>query len=411
MLASSITNGSAQSAAARQLESGFAWLCFNDPLLELSFRQHHIQRSRTRVLLHLWLALALVTTFILIDELLLKRPGSSQLLVLRLLALGSLMTSLLVTATRANYEKYYPRIIRLVVPVFGACAVANAFIAQPQGVSFFAAIVLVLFAVYLLVGLLFVSALFAGVFILAAYLLGALVAEVSTHELIYNGTILLFTNVLGATASYTLEKLVRTSFLEACLLNDMANRDGLTGIHNRRAFDEHTARIWPQAMREQRPVGLLLVDIDHFKAYNDYYGHQVGDQCLQQVAHILLAACRRPLDFTARFGGEEFAIVLYDANAEYVHALAERIHQLLSELNIAHPASSSTRRLTVSIGATWAIPAPERSFFGFLQLADEALYEAKDAGRDCTMINDNPLVEEVTGSFRHASQQEPRRAS
>ncbi|MGE0114563.1 MAG: diguanylate cyclase [Steroidobacteraceae bacterium] len=399
------------SVAARQLREGFHWLCFSDPLLEQAFRQHHIERARPRVQLHLWLAIALVMSFIIIDETLLNRAGGIQLLLVRVLALGSLLISALVASRESWYERYYTQAIRVLLPLFGICAVANELLDQPEGVSFFAAIVLMVFAVYLLIGLLFVSALCSGLFIFTAYVLGAITVHTPQQELIYNGTILLFTNVFGATASYTLERLVRTTFLETRLLNDMANLDGLTGIYNRRAFDEHTEQVWQQAMREQRPVALLLVDIDHFKAYNDYYGHQVGDQCLQQVAQILMAACRRPLDFTARYGGEEFAVVLYDAGRDYVQELASRIQGRLLELGIAHPASSGTRRVTVSIGAACVVPDQNRSVFGFIQLADEALYEAKDTGRDRTVIKDREYADLATGAFRHADGRAQRRVS
>ncbi|MGC3981336.1 MAG: diguanylate cyclase [Steroidobacteraceae bacterium] len=388
------------SPAATQLRRGFRWLRFADPLLEQAFQQHHIERAHTRVQLHLWLTLALVMSFIWIDHLL-DRTSSVALVMVRVLALGSLLASVLVAARKASYEHYYPQVICILVPLFGVCAVANELIDQPAGVSFFAAIVLVVFASYLLVGLLFVAALCSGLFVLTAYLLGAKAVHIPENELIYNGTVLLFTNVLGATASYTLERLIRTSFLEAQLLNDMANRDGLTGIHNRRAFDEHMNRIWQQAQREQQPLALLLVDIDHFKAYNDYYGHQVGDQCLQQVARLFGSVCRRPLDFTARYGGEEFAVVLYDVNQEYVQDLTSRIQMQLLELGITHPASSGPRRLTVSIGAACVVPDRQRSIFGFVQLADEALYEAKDAGRDRTVIKDREHADSATGTFRH----------
>jgi diguanylate cyclase (GGDEF)-like protein len=407
----SLASSIADSTVAQQLRAGFRWLRFADPLLELSFRQHHTERSHTGVQLHLWLAVALVMAFVMIDEYVLNRVASTQLLVVRLIALCSLMASVLLTARRHWYARYYPSAIQVLVPLFGISAVVNELIDQPQGVSFFAAIVLVVFAVYLLVGLLCVSALATGLFILAVYVFGAVAVGVPPKELIYNGAILLFSNVLGATASYTLERLLRVNFLEARLLSDAANRDGLTGIYNRRAFDDHTERVWQQAVREQKLVSLMLVDIDHFKAYNDFYGHQAGDQCLQQVARILTLACRRPLDFTARYGGEEFAVVLYDADPDYLKDLAGRIHQQLLDMGIAHPASSGPHRLTVSIGAAFVQPDHDRSVFGFVQLADEALYEAKDAGRDRTVIKDKEHADLSTGEFRVPNGQARRRVS
>jgi diguanylate cyclase (GGDEF)-like protein len=363
------------------------------------------------VQLHLWLAVVLVMSFVAIDEYVLHRSSGWLLSGVRVLSITSLMVAVLFTARKDWYARYYPTAIQVLVPLFGMSAVANELIDQPAGVSFFAAIVLVVFAVYLLVGLLFVSALATGLFILAAYLFGAVATGVPGKELFYNGTILLFSNVLGATASYSLEQLMRLGFLEAQLLRDAANRDGLTGIYNRRAFDEHTERVWQQAIREQKRVALMLVDIDHFKAYNDFYGHQVGDQCLQQVAQILTSVCRRPLDFTARYGGEEFAVVLYDAEPAYLIELADRIHRGLLELAIAHPVSTGSHRLTVSIGAAHGLPDQNRSIFGFVQFADEALYEAKDAGRDRTVIKDKEYTGLSTDAFRQPNARVQRRAS
>jgi diguanylate cyclase (GGDEF)-like protein len=199
---------------------------------------------------------------------------------------------------------------------------------------------------------------------------------------------------------YSLERANRTNYLESQLLIETASRDGLTGIRNRRAFDEHLDTIWPQAIRDRMPLALMLVDIDHFKAYNDYYGHQAGDECLKQVAWCLSACARRPLDVTARYGGEEFAIVLYDARRDHVEGLARRIQAGIETLGIEHHASP-LKRLTVSIGAACIEPTGERSHFGFIQLADEALYEAKERGRNCVAVMDKEDYESLsTGSFR-----------
>jgi diguanylate cyclase (GGDEF)-like protein len=180
----------------------------------------------------------------------------------------------------------------------------------------------------------------------------------------------------------------------------MACRDGLTGIYNRRMFDEHLDKAWQQAGRERVFVALLLVDIDYFKAYNDRYGHQAGDECLKNVGRALGQCTRRPLDFTARYGGEEFAIVLYDVRRDYVEEQMRQIQQSIAGLAIEHADSSAAKQLTVSIGAAWVLPRIERSHFGFIQLADEALYEAKGTGRNRTVLMDKEYEDLSTGSFR-----------
>ena len=160
------------------------------------------------------------------------------------------------------------------------------------------------------------------------------------------------------------------------MLAEMAARDGLTGIYNRRRFDEHMETVWQQAQRDGVTLALLLVDIDFFKRFNDKNGHQAGDECLRMVATALARAARRPLDFVARYGGEEFAVILYDPSRQYLQEIANRIHTNVASLGIEHGDSSVAPAVTVSAGIAYVAPTLERSTQGFVQLADEALYQA-----------------------------------
>jgi diguanylate cyclase (GGDEF)-like protein len=392
-----------ESAAAQQLREGFRWLRFRGAL-ESGFRDSLRDQTRWSIFAHLCLGLALVVSFILVDYWLFDRPLTGRLLLIRLGALAPLLACIVVVGKAKLYQHIYPTIVQIMAPIFGISVVANELVDQPFDISFFPAVVLSVVSIYLLVGLTFYAALRSGFVILVVYLLAARWVDASSIETIYNGLILLFTNVIGATASYTLERLHRTNFLEACLLTDAANRDGLTGIHNRRALDDHLERLWQQATRERSPVALLLIDIDHFKLYNDYYGHQAGDESLKQVAKLLARCVRRPLDFAARYGGEEFAVVLYNARRDYVEALARNIQLGLTELGIKHQVSPITKQLTISIGAACIIPDPDRSHFGFIQLADEALYDAKENGRDRVVIREAEYGDLATGSFRNRGQ-------
>ena len=125
----------------------------------------------------------------------------------------------------------------------------------------------------------------------------------------YNLLFLLFGNLIGAVGCYLLEFKSREHFLISRLLRVMADHDSLTGLHNRRSFNQHLDRLWRQAQREQKTLALLLCDVDHFKAYNDRYGHQAGDAVLQRIGAVFEANARRPLDMAVRLGGEEFAPV------------------------------------------------------------------------------------------------------
>jgi diguanylate cyclase (GGDEF)-like protein len=164
-------------------------------------------------------------------------------------------------------------------------------------------------------------------------------------------------------------------------------------------FDQHIERVWQQAVREERQLAVLLADIDCFKNYNDHYGHQAGDECLRAVATSLTQCARRPLDFVARYGGEEFAVILYEANREYVAEVLTRIQRSIAELNIAHEASVVASRLTLSIGAAFVRPSAVRSVGGLIQLADEALYTAKEQGRNRVVVMEAEYQALKTGRF------------
>ncbi len=165
-------------------------------------------------------------------------------------------------------------------------------------------------------------------------------------------------------------------------LQQQAHQDGLTGIANRRHFDQHLEQELQRACRHQQPLALLLLDIDFFKAYNDHYGHQAGDQALQQVAQLLQQQCRRQGELAARYGGEEFAIILPGAGTSDCQALARRIQQELTTLAIAHQPSAISAQLTLSIGCSSILPHQDHNSAWLIARADKALYQAKAAGRN-----------------------------
>ena len=164
-------------------------------------------------------------------------------------------------------------------------------------------------------------------------------------------------------------------------LSILASMDGLTGIGNRRALDERFADEWKRAMRVQSPLSFLMIDLDHFKGYNDLYGHDEGDQCLKTVAETLREYVRRPQDLAGRFGGEEFAILLPHTSLNDAFDLAERVRQAVFNLAVRH-AGSPHERVTVSIGCAAAVPAPGMVATELLRAADAALYRAKEEGRN-----------------------------
>lgn len=195
---------------------------------------------------------------------------------------------------------------------------------------------------------------------------------------------LLLTLIFSAVGGYLRERAHREQFLLRGILKDQASRDPLTGLANRRGLDEQLEMIRLQARRENVPVGLLLLDVDFFKRYNDRYGHQAGDLALQRVATCLDAFARRPLDMACRMGGEEFALVLYDCG---VASLKDRADELCAEvrgLRIDHATSDICAFVTISIGGSLLLP--QETAWSALDRADQLLYEAKREGRNRTSV-------------------------
>ena len=165
-------------------------------------------------------------------------------------------------------------------------------------------------------------------------------------------------------------------------LRSLSYRDGLTNIANRRHFDEQLRHNWSRAGRTQAPLSLLLFDVDFFKQYNDLYGHQAGDLCLQSIAAILEDEMKRTDDLTARTGGEEFCCLLPHTDHEGAVAVAQRIALRVREKGIEHQGSEVADVVTVSGGVVTSVVATESSPEEFYEAADKALYAAKRAGRD-----------------------------
>ncbi|MED4602506.1 PAS domain S-box protein [Paenibacillus validus] len=166
------------------------------------------------------------------------------------------------------------------------------------------------------------------------------------------------------------------------LLQKISSIDALTGLANRRSFDENYAREWRHGLRFATPLSVILLDIDYFKRYNDNYGHHEGDLCLQQVAEALLRAAKRPGDFIARFGGEEFIIVLPMTDESGAAFVAEQLRYEIERLGIPHTCSDVSTIVTASLGFATLVPSRELSPQELLIRADRALYQAKQEGRN-----------------------------
>jgi len=165
-------------------------------------------------------------------------------------------------------------------------------------------------------------------------------------------------------------------------LERLTNVDGLTGLSNRRYFNEYMDAEWKRAARSNKPLSILMIDVDHFKLYNDTYGHIAGDDVLRKVALALKQGCRRSTDLAARYGGEEFAVVLPETPFAEIQRLGEKICQAVEALGLPHSASSAGKCVTISVGGSTTVPQHGEAFSQLVDTADKALYEAKRAGRN-----------------------------
>jgi diguanylate cyclase (GGDEF)-like protein len=197
--------------------------------------------------------------------------------------------------------------------------------------------------------------------------------------------ILAYTLDLGARREWLLssiERLQRQALETASLrLKALSIADPLTGISNRRQFEEDLDRIWHECLTDQRPLGMLIIDIDHFKLYNDRQGHPAGDACLKQVAALISQVSQADKGLAARLGGEEFGVLLPSGSLEDAWRLAERIRAEVSQAGMPHDHAPS-RHVTVSVGVASLVPQPGVDLISLFATADKALYAAKRAGRN-----------------------------
>ena len=197
----------------------------------------------------------------------------------------------------------------------------------------------------------------------------------------YSFTLLMTTILAGA---WVVEVYNRSTWLRREWLRVISSRDALTGLLNKREFNRELARLFRLAARETRPLTVAMLDVDHFKAYNDHYGHPSGDRCLVKIAEVLRARTRRGGDLVGRVGGEEFALAWYGNDRVTVTMMLEQLVSSVRDLAIEHEYTGSTQQqLTLSAGARWLIPDAHDDPNDVMHEADMLLYESKQAGRNC----------------------------
>ncbi|MBW4513625.1 MAG: diguanylate cyclase [Timaviella obliquedivisa GSE-PSE-MK23-08B] len=190
---------------------------------------------------------------------------------------------------------------------------------------------------------------------------------------------------LGLIISLLLDKTIRDNHrlrLATQELERLANLDGLTQIANRRCFEAHLQQEWARAVREKNSLTLILCDVDHFRLYNETYGHQAGDECLRQLALVLNRTAKRPGDLAARYGDEEFAIILPNTNTSGGIVVAHSIQEAVAQLQLSQAGLDGGTSISLSFGVATVVPSQELSSAMLTELSDRALYTAKERGRN-----------------------------
>lgn len=366
---------------ADQLSLGFRGLRFARAL-EREYRAHllddsfELKRFALSVAMVIWLALAVL------DLLVVPASHLAWVLGVRFVVLVILLVCAALILQRRHTHLLLPLSMACILTLGVGAALIVGIVHQVDSGYPYEGLLLVSMAAYFLVGLRLSEALACSLVVLTAYVVAELLAGLPAARLINNVLFLAFGNLTGAVGCYLLEYKSREHFLVSRLMRLLAYHDSLTGLHNRRSFNRQFERLWRQAQRDGKPLALLLCDIDHFKAYNDYYGHQAGDAALQRVGMLIEQAARRPLDMGVRLGGEEFALLLFDIAADEARQRAEALRQSLEAAAIAHRGSDSAEVLTMSIGVACLTPGVQAELEQLYEQADRALYEAKAFGRN-----------------------------
>jgi diguanylate cyclase (GGDEF)-like protein len=368
---------------ARTLAKGFRFLRFEEPM-ESEFRADHRSRLRIWNRLAIWLSACTVVGYAVLDHFVLSADHARITNIVRFgMHVPAVIIMLLCTSKRF-YTRWYDLGIGVVAPLFGIGIVIMAAFSPPAEVPLVGGrLLLVAFFFYFMIGLRFREAVGANLIVFAALAIASLTTSMPASSATYLLFTLFVANLIGLVGSYALEHAHRTAFLEHRQLTEVATHDGLTTLLNRAAFEDQIRRVWQQAQRDRQTVSVIMIDIDYFKAYNDRYGHIAGDDCLRRVSSALReAARRRPLDFVARYGGEELVAVLYGSDKSYGESISRSLLTAVRELRIPHANSQTQPYVTVSVGVVAMEAYRVATHDAAVALADQALYAAKHQGRD-----------------------------
>lgn len=373
-----------RSLYSTQFALGFRSLTFV-PELETGFRQFYLDNNPGQIKRVIPIALVLTLLFSFVDYLRLAPEVFAQFVSYRVMQLAALaiLTLLVFRSNSSVVEKA----IILTLAIYGLTTpIILGIINAGGGFSPISAQLIILAFCYFLAGLRFYQALFSGLIISLAYPGSQLLFSTPLPNLPFNCFMILAFNVLGLCGAYFLEYTSRENYLSRQLLGELALFDSLTGLLNRRAFSLELEKICRQARRDKVQLAIAMVDVDHFKAFNDSFGHVLGDHCLRRIAGALRESIKRPLDKAGRYGGEEFILVWYDCNEESAARLGEIARAAVEELAVAHSPDANQSLVTVSVGVAITDGDTLSDSASLIRAADRALYQAKSSGRNKVVL-------------------------
>ena len=383
----------------RALERGFTWLRFEPPL-EAEYQRSHALRIRWQA--RFWQSFQILVGIAALNAILgsagSQNPGA--LMMACLVAHFLVSTVLASLAFSAAYASSYLRVAAVLTPLWALSFATIVADIIDTGGSGTAAMTINMFGLMFFSGLLLRQALPAAAAMVIAFFAAITAFGVPGPVAAYSMTSLLVVAGLAGFVAWDTQRAARVAFLEHGIMRADATRDALTGLANRRHFDAQLDSLWGSARAASRPVTAMLIDVDYFKAFNDTYGHQAGDEALRAVARTLAAEAGGSA-LVARFGGEEMALVAIGLAEHDAEALGQRLRRAVEALEIAHTGAPGIGKLTVSVGGTCIVPLPGRSATGALQLADQNLYAAKRQGRNRTVFRRDDYAMMQTGIFRH----------
>jgi diguanylate cyclase (GGDEF)-like protein len=380
-----------RSLFSTQFALGFRSLSFI-PELEPQFRRYYLEHSPGQLRRAIPIALILTLLFSLTDYLRLPPEIFTQITTLRGAQLATLL--FLTVLVFRDIQPLLEAGVILTLTIYGITTPIILGIINTGGeFSPISAHLLILCFGYFLSGLRFYQAMLAGLIISVAYPGSQALFSSPLPNLAFNCFMIMAFNVLGLCGAYFMEYAARENYLSRQLLSELALFDGLTGLLNRRAFSLDLEKICRQARRARVNIALAMVDVDHFKEFNDYFGHVQGDHCLCMIASALEDCIRRPLDKVGRYGGEEFILVWYDCNEQAALEMGEAAREAVEALAIPHGPGSTQRTVTISIGVVTGKPREMMDSGSLIRAADRALYEAKSGGRNrVTLASDQDLT-------------------